>query len=116
MGNIVHEDLSNYGITDDHAEAERRWKLWREKDPFEDTIRASLLSKKDIEQYVRVTGLLCPFRPDERRLKSASYEAWPTRFVRWDEKGHKIIDDVDRADYERNGYELKENSITFMQI
>lgn len=111
------QDLANYQLTNDHAVAEERAREWRDRDPFGDTIPAALLSKDHIREYVRVTGMLCPFYPDESgRLKAASYEAWPIRFIRWNEDGQRIVHEISRNEYEINGYELKENSITFMQI
>ena len=111
------QDIAIYSITNDDAEAERRAAEWRNTDPFEKTIPPALLSKEHIREYVRATGMLCPFYPDEeRRTKAASYEAWPIRFIRWNEAGQKTIDDISKKDYETHGYELKENSITFMQI
>jgi deoxycytidine triphosphate deaminase len=113
----VRQAVENYAITNDDEEAERRASDWRDLDPFGDNIPKALLSKEHIRDYVRVTGMLCPFFPDEDgRLKAASYEAWPSRFIRWNEAGQKLIDNVDIEDYKINGYELKENSITFMQI
>ena len=113
----MRQAVENYAITNDDEEAERRASDWRDLDPFGDNIPKALLSKEHIRDYVRVTGMLCPFFPDEDgRLKAASYEAWPSRFIRWNEAGQKLIDNVDIEDYKINGYELKENSITFMQI
>ena len=110
------QDPSTYQLTNDHAEAERRSKEWRDDDPFPG-IPSALLSKEHIRDYVRVTGMLCPFYPDEEgRFKAASYEAWPIRFIHWNEAGQKIIDEVDKEHYKDRGYELKENSIAFMQI
>ena len=89
---------------------------FRNFDPFPH-VPCALLSNDHIKDYVRVTAMLCPFFPtDERLKKPASYEAWPKRFIRWDKSGKKLIDDIDKGDYERHGYELKENSITFVQI
>jgi deoxycytidine triphosphate deaminase len=92
-------------------EAERRAAFFRELDPFEN-IPPALLSSEHISDYVRVTGLLHPFYPEERRLKSASYEARAKRFIRWDDVGRKVVDEITPG----HPYELPENSITFMQI
>ena len=107
---------ADYQFTNDDREAETRATDWRDDDPFPDVPRA-LLSQDHIRDYVRVTGMLCPFyATNEKRSKAASYEAWPTRFIYWNDLGHKIIDDIPPEEYQRNGYELKENSITFVQI
>jgi deoxycytidine triphosphate deaminase len=106
-----------YVITNDDALAAERAARFRETDPFEREIPRALLSKDHIREYVRVTGMLCPFYPDEEhRLKAASYEAWPVRFIRWDEDGRKHIDEVSTQNYKKRGYELPANSITFVQI
>ena len=91
-------------------EAKRRAERYREEDPFPD-IPAALLSSEHISDYVRVAGMLHPFYPTEGRLKPASYEARAKRFIRWDDKGRKIITEVEGGDK----YILPENSITFVQ-
>lgn len=110
----------NYQLTNDDKIAEQRAEEWKDKDPFEDGIPRALLSKEHIRNYVRVTGMLCPFYPADDRLKSASYEAWPVRFIRWDANDRKSITEVitprEKREYEKNGYELPANSITFVQI
>lgn len=57
-------------------EAEARYDRFVSKDPFPD-IAPALLNSADIYDYVRATGMVCPFEPDPNRgkLKSASYEA-----------------------------------------
>jgi hypothetical protein len=72
----------------DRTEAERRAVFFRTRDPYHD-IAPALLSGEHIKNYVRVTGMLDPFYPDADRLKPASYEARPIKFIRWDENGHK---------------------------
>jgi deoxycytidine triphosphate deaminase len=92
-------------------EAKRRAKEFRSVDPFPE-VPPALLSSEHISDYVRVTGMLHPFYPAADRLKSASYEARPRRFVRWDNEGRKIVTDIGPEET----YELPENSITFVQI
>lgn len=112
---MPYEQLAIIDFTDDDAEADRRADHFRDRDPYPDVPRA-LLSKENVSDYVRVTGMLCPFYPTQDRLKAASYEAWPKRFIRWDERGRKIVHEIDLAAYEANGYLLPANSITFVQI
>lgn len=110
------QDPAAYHFTNNDDDAASRAKEWRGEDPFDEIPRA-LLSKDHIKEYVRVTGMLCPFQFDsDERLKAASYEAWPKRFIWWNEKGQKIIDEPSAEEYAANGYELKKNSITFMEI
>jgi deoxycytidine triphosphate deaminase len=101
-------------LDDDDAgaqEARHRAEFFKTLDPF-DNIPPALLSSEHISDYARVTGLLHPFYPDDGRLKPASYEARPKRFIRWDNEGRKIINEVSGE----QSYVLPENSITFMQI
>jgi deoxycytidine triphosphate deaminase len=118
---VPYEAPYDFEPTNDDAEAANRAEHFRNLDPFENKIPRALLSEEHIKDYVRVTGMLCPFYPnDESRLKAASYEAWPLRFIRWDEHGKKIITNFvsqeERRRYEACGYELPANSITFVQI
>ena len=55
----------------DDAEAERRFKQYKSRDPFPE-IPPALLNSADIADYVAATGMVCPFHPEG--LKSASYE------------------------------------------
>lgn len=107
------------GFAENDAEAAQRAHQYRNDDPCPHIPRA-LLSREHIMEYVRATGMLFPFYPDEARLKSASYEANPKLFIRWDSKERKIVTDVSngpaKAEYDSLGYELPANSITFMQI
>lgn len=70
------------GYAPTEEEARKRYKLWKEIDPFPD-VAPTLLNSGDIADYVAATGMICPFNdrgtsPDEedddRPLKSASYE------------------------------------------
>jgi deoxycytidine triphosphate deaminase len=101
----------DYELTQDDEEAKRRAEHFRELDPFPD-IPPALLSSEHISDYVRVTGLLCPFEPSEDGLKAASYEVRASCFIRWDNDGRKTITAVKKGDK----YELPENSIVFVQI
>jgi hypothetical protein len=92
-------------------EAKNRAKFFSTVDPFPD-IPAALLSSEHISDYVQVTALLHPFYPEEGRLKPASYEARAKRFIRWDDEGRKVVQDISPG----QPYELPENSITFVQI
>jgi deoxycytidine triphosphate deaminase len=92
--------------------ARDRAAMFRDLDPFRSVPR-TLLSSAEIEDYVRVTAMLHPFYPKREFLKSASYEARPGgKFIRWDEKGNRIVDAVKRG----GKYILPANSISFMQI
>jgi deoxycytidine triphosphate deaminase len=114
----VRSDPASYTFALSDNEAKERARDWRDEDPFLD-VKPALLSQQHIKDYVRVTGMLWPFEhQNEERLKAASYEAWPIRFIRWDEDGRKIVDDL-RENYEKykeEGYRLERNSITFMEI
>jgi deoxycytidine triphosphate deaminase len=111
---VIVDPLNVAFATNDEAgaeEAKRRAREFRTIDPFPD-LPPALLSSEHICDYVRVTGLIHPFYPTHDRLKSASYEARPKRFIRWDNDGRKIVTELK----ERESYELPENSITFVQI
>jgi hypothetical protein len=70
-----------------NLEAVARFKKYKSKDPFPD-IPPALLNSADIEDYVRETGMIYPFYPED--LKSASYEArLQGKCIYWDEKGEK---------------------------
>jgi deoxycytidine triphosphate deaminase len=92
-------------------EVDGRAEYFRDVDPFP-LLPPALLSSEHVADYVRVTGMLHPFHPSQGRLKPASYEARPGKFIRWDDEGRKIIQDIKPGET----YELPENSITFVQI
>jgi deoxycytidine triphosphate deaminase len=92
--------------------AESRAKQFKQLDPFPDIIPA-LLTAADIEDYVRVTGMIFPFHADQASLKPASYEVRPGRkFIRWNEDGQREELDIDEA----SSFELLPNTISFVQI
>ena len=98
-------------ITDDDAEAESRYRAAQKIDPFPD-IPPALLNSADIEDYVRVTGMMVPFRKE--KLKSASYEAAIVgRCMWWDEK--REWREV-RLEKTGDRFVLQQNSIAFVQV
>jgi deoxycytidine triphosphate deaminase len=101
----------NFSPADTLGEAKRRAEFFRNRDPFPDIPRA-LLAAEHVAAYVRVTGMLYPFYPDDDRLKPASYEARAKNFIRWDEEGRKSVVSVQPD----KTYMLPANSITFAQI
>ena len=103
-------DIKPLSTPDGDDEAERRFNDYKSLDPFPEII-PSLLNSADIYDYVRVTGMLCPFDP--KKLKSASY-AVPIlgTLIYWDEKGDKHEDDL-KLNQE---FTLKANSIAFVSI
>ena len=91
-------------------EAKRRAADFKSKDPFA-SIPMALLSSAEIEDYVRVTGMVYPF--DTKNLKSASYEAHiGGRFIQWNELGEKTDKTVKPGD----PIVLPPNSISFVQV
>ncbi len=106
MSNTNQEADNKFAKTD--KEAEDRYKLWKSKDPFP-KIQPALLNSADIYDYVKITGMLCPFYPE--KLKSASYEvALMGKVIYWDESGNK------RSEYicEGKKFKLIKNSIAFV--
>ena len=101
---------TNYSKTSD--EAEGRSKKYRDRDPFPD-IRPALLSSEHIKTYVRETGMIHPFRDDDGRLKSASYEVNAGgQFIYWNEQGKKVTTPIKKD----RTFTLPPNSISFVQI
>jgi deoxycytidine triphosphate deaminase len=97
-------------------EAETRSARYRgkkiDRDPFPD-IPPALLSSEHIKAYVRQTGMIFPFKDDDGRLKSASYEVNPGgQFIYWDEDGKKIAAPITKD----STFTLPPNSISFVQI
>jgi deoxycytidine triphosphate deaminase len=103
-------DLASVGDTD-IAEAKRRADFFRTVDPFPE-LPPALLSSEHILDYVRVTAMIHPFYSTAVRLKSASYEVFPKRFIRWDDDGSRLVEDLGRG----QNYRLPPNSITFVQL
>jgi deoxycytidine triphosphate deaminase len=98
-------------ITQNDTEAEARYQAARRIDPFPD-IPPSLLNSADVEDYVRMTGMVTPFH--KGKLKSASYEAaiaggcmW------WDER--RQFQEV-RLQNPGDKFVLRQNSIAFVQV
>lgn len=96
-----------YPLPDDETAA-ARFNEYKSLDPFPD-IRAALLNSADIYDYVRTTGMICPFNP--KKLKPASYEASVGKTcIRWDKKGNKQEIDLCR----KGSFVLDPNSIAFV--
>jgi deoxycytidine triphosphate deaminase len=101
-------DLKQYPTT--KQDAIDRADLFENKDPFESVPRA-LLSSAEIDDYARVTGMVCPF--DIKQLKSASYEVYiGGDVIWWDGNGAKHKRVVNKGDQ----LTLPANSITFAQV
>jgi deoxycytidine triphosphate deaminase len=96
-------------------EAEHRASYFRYIDPLPD-VKPALLWSEDFKDYVRITGMLHPFFPEDKsRFKSASYEARPGgSIVRWTTDGRKLVEELTPG--ENRKILLLRNSITFMQI
>src|SRR6267143_1404376 len=106
--------LVNYlQLAESDAEADSRFRLTKETDPFPE-IAAALLNSADIYDYVRMTGMVHPFNLD--KLKSGSYEAAIRgHCIWWDENGsrqEKLLAKVDGTEH----FILKANSIAFVQV
>lgn len=95
---------------DGDAKAQRRFNRYKSCDPFPEIIPA-LLNSADIYDYIRVTGMICPFDP--KKLKSASYEISILGLcIYWDEDGKKQEKNL-KKDEE---FILKANSIALVSI
>lgn len=93
-------------------EAGQRAEAWATCDPLE-SVPAGLLSSAEIDDYVRITGMIHPY--DRAALKSASYEMHiGGRFIYWDENERKFDEVIDRR--QRRYVILPPNSITFVQV
>ena len=107
-GECEEEEVSRFAKTDE--EAERRYNMYRSRDPFP-KIEPSLLNSADIEDYVAATGMICPFDPD--CLKPASYSfALLGECAYWDKDGvlqYLIIEPGQRL-------KLEPNSIAFVTL
>jgi len=100
-------------LAESDAEAETRFRLAKETDPFPE-IADALLNSADIHDYVRMTGMLHPFYPD--KLKSGSYEAAiGGHCIWWDENGNRQERLLSKSDG-REHFLLKANSIAFVQV
>lgn len=98
-------------ITDEDAEAARRYQRWAVDDPFP-TIPPALLNSADIRDYASATGFLCPFHDEADWLKPASYEV-PLLgdYVYWDQDV-RIAETLGVGDE----FVLKPNSIAFVTL
>ena len=77
------DELRGFSLTDDDG-AKALAQPFRmndegehENDPFDQTIKPSLLSADHIAEYVKKTGMICPYEPlrnEKSSLKAASYE------------------------------------------
>lgn len=86
---------------------------YKDVDPFPD-IPCALLTAADIHNYVRATGMVCPFKSDT--LKSASYPANVKGEVRyWTDEGDLEVLDLNGSTGHRS-FTLKENSIAFVEV
>jgi deoxycytidine triphosphate deaminase len=100
----------DFAQTEEEAVNRANW--FKRFDPFPE-VPSALLSSAEIEDYIRVTAMLFPFRRDDRALKPASYEVRPgQKFVWWREDDDLIEEDIT----EDGTYELPANSIRYMQI
>lgn len=99
-------------ITQDDAEAGVRYAHWKEQDPFP-SIAPALLNSGDIRDYVRATGLICPFTDGAPALKPASYEV-PLLgpYVYWDGEGTRREGVIGAGDQ----FTLQPNSIAFVTV
>ncbi|MBN3869514.1 hypothetical protein [Nostoc sp. JL33] len=101
---------SNNPFSQDDADAERRFQIYRSNDVFP-RIAPALLNSADIYDYVAATGMIYPFDPD--KLKPASYEVnLLGKCVYWDEKGNKKVKYIDQG----VDFTLKKNSIAFVTL
>jgi deoxycytidine triphosphate deaminase len=100
-------------LADSDAEADKRFRLTKQTDPFPE-IAAALLNSADIHDYVRMTGMVHPFNLG--KLKSGSYEAAIRgHCIWWNEDGNrqeKLLTKVDGTEH----FILKANSIAFVQV
>jgi deoxycytidine triphosphate deaminase len=97
----------------DDSEAQRRFDLYKSRDPFP-TIAPALLNSADIHDYVIATGMISPYDPS--RLKSASYEIEFNEgdLILWhqDTNNKEIRTLANDAAF----YELEKNSIAFINL
>ncbi|MGH7205604.1 MAG: hypothetical protein ACREI2_05285 [Nitrospiraceae bacterium] len=99
------------GLASSDTDAQGRFQIAKQDDPFP-RIGPSLLNSADIEDYVRMTGMLHPF--NRGKLKSASYEAAIRgRCIWWDAKGEQCEVQLQK---EGDEFRLEANSIAFVQV
>jgi deoxycytidine triphosphate deaminase len=97
--------LKNY-FGDKNPEIE--YQKYENDDPFKD-IPPSLLCAKDIDLYIKATGLVDPYYPE--RLKSASYEVlFEGDVIYWDDNNKECREPINKGDR----FELRKNAIVFV--
>ena len=93
-------------------DAEEKYKKYSSRDPFPD-IAPALLNSADIYNYVRETGMIYPFYPEDMSVDT--YEvAIGDKIIWWNEEEQK----KDMTDLSKAGtsFELKPNSIAFVSL
>src|SRR5258706_1387533 len=109
---MLNDLPSEFAKTD--ADANERFLRFVRLDPLPD-VASALFNSADIEEYVRLTGMVHPFNRDlkDNKLKSASYEA--------DFLGELHIADATEG-YQKfvikvgESYPLPKNSISFLYL
>ena len=103
-------DFSGFSISQEDAVA--RYANYGQVDPFPG-IQSALLNSADVCDYVRMTGMVYPFYPDEDHLKSASYEvAILGLCIYWDHSGKR----QERTLGVGEKFSLIPNSIAFVEV
>lgn len=103
-------DLGDIDFAKSDDEAKSRFEKYKTLDPFP-TIQPALLNSADVADYVRLTGMIWPFYPDDR--KSASYEiALLGKSVVWDDDGVKHVTEITQG----SEFVLRANSIAFVTV
>lgn len=106
----IQDSKARFALSE--QEAERRFKLYGNIDPYPDILPA-LLNSADIEDYVAATGMIMPFKPNKDTLKPASYEVELLgKCIYWDEQGAKQVIFLERG----TKFVLKKNSIAFVTL
>ncbi len=126
-------DISNDPFFPSYEKAEEAYRKWKDKDPFSQ-IAPALLNSADIEDYVRLTGMIYPFHKED--LRGATYTVRLKGLcIYYDEKidgngveeyvfcvGEDNEDLPDATKNKENKYRierelrLKPNSITFITL
>lgn len=98
-------------------EAEKMYKKYKYKDPFP-SIESALLNSDDLRKYVQKTGMIYPFNLSEERCKNDEWVTYPIKIgdkcYYWDDVGQFMC--VDLTDKENGEFELKKNSIVFVEL
>ncbi len=123
--------MTDYHTAKSYAEAYAAYTTWKSKDPFS-KIPAALLNSADILDYVRMTGMIYPFYPDD--LRGATYTVRLKGMCVYfsEDKGGEPIrnifcigsdpSDLPNAESNKKAYEVREtlilppNSITFVTL